>query len=56
MLQSYRQNIEALVAYFHSRQYLPYTRLKEILNDAFGIPINEVGIVTGNQICTVFDK
>ena len=41
---SYGENIEALVAYFHARQYLPFARLKETLNDAFGIPISEGGI------------
>lgn len=35
---------EALVAYFYARQYLPFTRLKETLNGAFGIPISEGGI------------
>jgi len=38
---SYGENIEALVAYFHGRQYLPFARLKETLNDAFGIYIGE---------------
>ena len=41
---SYGENIEALVAYFHARQYLPFARMKETLNDAFGIPISEGGI------------
>jgi transposase len=41
---SYGENIEALVAYFHARQYLPFARLKETLNDAFGIPISEGGV------------
>jgi hypothetical protein len=36
---SYGENIEALVAYFYTRQYLPFARLKETLNDAFGVPI-----------------
>jgi len=36
--------METLVAYFHTRQYLPFGRLKETLNDAFGIPISEGGI------------
>jgi len=41
---SYGENIEALVAYFHARQYLPFARLKETLNDIFGIPISEGGV------------
>jgi transposase len=41
---SYGENIEALVAYFHVRQYLPFARLKETLNDAFGVPISEGGV------------
>ena len=41
---SYGENIEALVAYFHARQYLPFARMKETLNDAFGISISEGGI------------
>jgi transposase len=41
---SYGENIEALVAYFHARQYLPFARLKETLNDAFGVPISEGGV------------
>ena len=41
---SYGENIEALVAYFHARQYLPFARMKETFNDAFGIPISEGGI------------
>lgn len=41
---SYGQNIEALVAYFHARQYLPFARMKETLNDVFGIPISEGGV------------
>ncbi len=41
---SYGENIEALIAYFHARQYLPFARMKETLNDAFGVPISEGGI------------
>jgi len=43
-LVSYGENIEALVASFHARQYLPFARLKETLNDAFGVPISEGGV------------
>ncbi|MBX9808113.1 MAG: transposase, partial [Flavobacteriaceae bacterium] len=41
---SYGENIEALVAYFHARQYIPFARMKETLNDVFGVPISEGGI------------
>lgn len=41
---SYGSTIEALVAYFHARQYLPFARMKETLNDAFGVSISEGGI------------
>jgi transposase len=41
---SYGQNVEALVAYLHTRQFLPFARMKEILNDALGISISEGGI------------
>lgn len=41
---SYGENIEALVAYFHARQYIPFARMKETLNDVFGVSISEGGI------------
>lgn len=41
---SYGENIEALVAYFHARQYIPFARMKETLNDVFGVGISEGGI------------
>ena len=34
---SYGGNIEALIAYFHARQYLPFARMKEMMNDIFNI-------------------
>ena len=43
-LEALEKKVEALVAYFHARQYLPFARMKETLNDAFGIPISEGGI------------
>ena len=44
MAVSYGENIEALVAYFHTRQYLPFARFIETLNGAFGFPISEGGV------------
>ena len=41
---SYGGNVEALIAYFHARQYLPFARMKETFNDVFGLPISEGGI------------
>ena len=41
---SYGQNIESLIGYFHSRQYLPFMRMKEMFNTVFHIPISEGGI------------
>jgi len=41
---SYGQNIESLIGYFHTRQYVPFKRLQEIFNDVFLVPISEGGI------------
>ena len=41
---SYGQNIESLIGYFHSRQYLPFMRMKEMFNTVFHLPISEGGI------------
>lgn len=41
---SYGNNIESLVGYFHSRQYLPFKRMQEMFNDVFHIPISEGGL------------
>ncbi len=41
---SYGNNIESLIGYFHSRQYLPFLRMKELFNDVFHLPISEGGI------------
>jgi len=35
----YGSTIESLVAYYHSRQYLPFHRMQEMFNDVFKIPI-----------------
>ena len=40
----YGPNVEALVGYLHARQYLPYERTKEFLNDVMGLPISTGGI------------
>ncbi len=40
----YGPNIETLIGYLHVRQYLPYARTKEFLNDVMGLPISTGGI------------
>ena len=40
----YGPNVESLVAYLHARQYLPYARTKEFLNDVMGLSISTGGI------------
>ena len=41
---SYGNNIESLIGYFHTRQYLPFKRMQELFKDVFGAPISEGGI------------
>jgi len=41
---SYGENIEALIGYFHARQYLPFARMQEVFNDVFNIDISQGGI------------
>lgn len=41
---SYGANIESLVGYLFSRQYMPFERMREFFNDAFHLPISEGGI------------
>ena len=41
---SYGNNTEALVAYLHARQYLPFARMKELFGNVFALPISEGGI------------
>ena len=40
----YGSNIEALIAYMHTRHYLPFTRMKEFFSDVMGLPVSEGGI------------
>jgi transposase len=42
----YGPNVEAVIAYMHARQYLPYNRMKEFLSDVMGLPVSEGGINT----------
>jgi transposase len=41
---SYGNNISSLIGYLHTRQYIPFKRLEEILNDVFNVPVSEGGI------------
>ncbi len=41
---SYGSNMESLIGYFHTRQYIPFKRMKEIFSDVFHAPISEGGI------------
>jgi len=41
---SYGNNIESLIGYFHTRQYVPFKRMQEIFRDVFRVPISEGGI------------
>lgn len=40
----YGPNTEALVGYMHTRQYLPYQRMKEFLQDVMKLPVSTGGI------------
>jgi transposase len=40
----YGPNVESLIGYLHTRQYLPYDRTKEMLNDVMGLSISTGGI------------
>lgn len=40
----YGPNVEALVGYLHTRQYLPYGRMQEFLKDVMGLPVSTGGI------------
>jgi len=40
----YGPNVEALVGYLHTRQYVPYARMQEFLNDVMGLPVSTGGI------------
>jgi hypothetical protein len=42
-----------MIAYLHARQFVPFLRLKELLNDLFGLSISEGGI---DQLLNRFEK
>jgi transposase len=41
----YGNNVEAMVAYLHARQYLPVARMAEMLEHLLGLPIGEGSII-----------
>lgn len=41
---NYGPGVETLVGYLHSRQYLPFRRMKELFNDVINLPISEGGL------------
>lgn len=41
---SYGSGVESLIGYLHTRQYIPFVRIQEILSDIFGLPVSEGGI------------
>lgn len=40
----YGSGVEAMIGYLHTRQYLPYQRLSEILSTCFGLKVSEGSI------------
>jgi transposase len=46
----YGQNIQALTAYFHARQYIPYERMQEMYCDIFGLRLSSGSLVKMVQI------
>jgi transposase len=40
----YGTNTEAMISYLHTRQYLSFSRIQELLNDAYGLTISEGGV------------
>jgi transposase len=47
---SYGPNIEALIAYMHTRQYLPIERMSEYFNDTYGLGISQ------GTICNMLER
>ena len=41
----YGPRLEGLTAYFHSRQYIPYERMRELYGDIFGLSISSGSLV-----------
>jgi transposase len=41
----YGTDVQALTAYFHTRQYIPYERMEEMYNDLFGLRVSTGSLV-----------
>jgi len=41
---NYGTNIESLIGYLHTRQYIPFRRMQELFSDIYNLPISEGGI------------
>jgi len=50
----YGPNIQALTAYFHARQYIPFERMRELYDDIFNLPISSGSLV--NMVQSLADK
>jgi transposase len=50
----YGSNIQALTAYFHARQYIPFERMRELYHDIFGLFISSGALV--NMVQCFADK
>lgn len=40
----YGPRVESLIGYWHSRQYVPFDRMKEVFTDVFSLPVSEGGL------------
>jgi len=47
---SYGSNIEAVIAYMHTRQYIPFERMSEYFSDVCNLPISQ------GAICDILDR
>jgi transposase len=47
---SYGPNIEAMIAYLHTRQYIPFDRMAEYFSDVCNLPISQ------GTICEILDR
>jgi transposase len=50
----YGSNLQALTAYFHARQYIPFERMRELYGDIFGLSISSGSLV--NMVQTFANK
>ena len=41
----YGASVEATIAYFHARQYIPVQRMQELLSHLFGLPISQGTVI-----------